>query len=100
MRSAEKVLARADANAHDLAQTLARARDAVARAEAFLREIAETENRDGPTDDRRDRRDDTLAQLDSFRNIERLCNQQLAEFNRLKDSFKGIALDAAELASQ
>jgi hypothetical protein len=99
MRSAENDYARADANARTLAQAATDARLAALRAEALLQEIESAETRGGPSDERRDLRDNTLAQLASFRDLERSCNEHFVEFQRLKEKFNRHAAIAADLAS-
>jgi hypothetical protein len=99
MRSAEKDYARADANARKLAQAAIGARHAAVTAEALLQEIESAGSRRGPSDELGALRDDTLAQLASFRDLERTCSEQLVEFERLKDKFRRHADNAAKLAN-
>ena len=99
LRSAEKDYARAEANARKLAQAATDARHAAGTAEALWQEIESAESRGGPSDELAALRDDTLAQLASFRAIERTCSEQLVEFELLKEKFRRHAANAAELAS-
>jgi hypothetical protein len=92
--------ARAEANARNLIQAATDARLGASRAEALLQEIDAAARRDAPSDVRRALRDDTLAKLASFRDIERTCTEQCAEFEQLKDKFHRNAADAAGLASE
>jgi hypothetical protein len=99
IRSAENDYARAEANARKLVQAATGARHAAGAAEALLRDIESAENRSGPSDELAALRDDTLAQLASFRDVERTCRKQLVEFELLKEKFRRHAADAAALAS-